>query len=70
MDDFTLLIEEWEADIQLLKMDLYHLTPRASDPQALAEHRRLQGELHQARQAQALLYSLSQIHPVALSLAA
>ncbi|RZK26439.1 MAG: hypothetical protein EOO63_14690 [Hymenobacter sp.] len=70
MNDFTLLIEEWEADIQLLKTDLCRLASQAGDPHALAEHRRLQGELRQARQAQALLYNLSQVQPVALGLAA
>jgi autotransporter translocation and assembly factor TamB len=70
MNEFTLLIEEWETDIQLLKIDLHRLASQASGLHALAEHRRLRREMHQARQAQALLYGLSQVQPVALNLAA
>jgi len=70
MNEFVLLIEEWETDIQLLKLDLHHLASQASAPQALAERRRLQRELHRARQAQVLLYDLSQVHTSAFGLAA
>ncbi len=70
MNEFALLIEEWETDIQLLKIDLHCLASPASAPQALAERRRLQRELHQARKAQVLLYGLSQTLPSVLSIAA
>jgi hypothetical protein len=68
MNEFTLLIEEWETDIQVITMHLHQLVSQA--PQALSERRRLQGELSRARQAQVLLYSLSQVHTGALGLAA
>jgi uncharacterized protein YigA (DUF484 family) len=70
MNEFTLLIQDWEADIQLLEKHLSHLAPQASAPQALAKRRHLQRKLHQARQAQVLLYDLSQAHAGAFSLAA
>jgi hypothetical protein len=70
MNEFVLLIEEWETDIQLLEMNLRHLALQMSAPQALAERRRIQRELHRARQAQVLLYNLSQVYTGAFSLAA
>ncbi|MBJ6142220.1 hypothetical protein [Hymenobacter sp. BT559] len=70
MNELTLLIQEWETDIQLLERHLRRLASQVSAPQALAERRRLQRELHQARQAQVLLYDLSHVHAGAFSLAA
>ena len=69
MTEFTLLIQDWEADIQLLRKHLRRLASPASAPQALAKRRYLQRTLHQARQAQVLLYNLSQVHAGAFSLA-
>jgi len=68
MNEFTLLIQDWEADIQLLRKHLRRLASPAA-PQALAKRRYLQRKLHQARQAQVLLYNLSQAHAGAFSLA-
>jgi hypothetical protein len=65
MNEFTLLIEEWETDIQLLETDLRHTAP-----QALVERRNMQRALQQARHAQALLYSLSLVHTSTFALAA
>jgi hypothetical protein len=62
MNEFALLIEEWETDIQLLEMGLRHPAPQVAAPQALAERRRMQRALRQARQAQVLLYGLSRVH--------
>jgi hypothetical protein len=70
MNELTLLIQEWETNIQLLERHLRRLASQVSAPQALAERRRLQRELHQARQAQVLLYDLSHVHAGAFSLAA
>lgn len=70
MNEFALLIEEWETDIQLLEMDLRHLALQVSAPQALVERRRVQRELHRARQAQVLLYDLSQAYAGTFGLAA
>ncbi|TVT39598.1 hypothetical protein FNT36_18320 [Hymenobacter setariae] len=70
MNEFSLLIQDWEADIQLLKKHLRHLASQVSAPQALAKRRHLQRKLHQARQAQVMLRNLSLVHPSALSLAA
>jgi hypothetical protein len=71
MNEFTLLIQDWEADIQLLKKQLRRLASQVSAPhQALAKRRYLQRQLHQARQAQVLLYDLAQAHTGAVSLAA
>lgn len=65
MNEFTLLIEEWQTDILLLELDLRHAAPQAS-----AERRRVQRALQQARQAQVLLYSLAQVHTGTAGLAA
>jgi hypothetical protein len=70
MNEFTLLIQDWEADIQLLKKHLRHLASQVSAPHALVNRRHLRHKLHQARKAQVLLYNLSQAHAGALSLAA
>jgi len=70
MNEFTLLIQDWEADIQLLEKHLCHLDAQVSASQALAKRRHLQHKLYEARKAQALLYNLSQAHAGALSLAA
>jgi uncharacterized protein YigA (DUF484 family) len=70
MNEFTLLIQDWEADIQMLKKHLCNLASQASASQVLAKRRHLQRKLHQARQAQVLLYDLSQAHAGAFSLAA
>ncbi|TVT39604.1 hypothetical protein FNT36_18350 [Hymenobacter setariae] len=70
MNEFSLLIQDWEADIQLLKKHLSHLASQVSAPQVRTTRRHLQRKLHQARQAQALLSNLYQAHAGALSLAA
>jgi hypothetical protein len=70
MNEFSLLIQEWEADIQLLKKHLHRLASRLSAPHARATRRHLQRKLHHARQAQVLLYNLSQVHAGACGLAA
>jgi hypothetical protein len=67
MNEFALLIEEWETDIQLLEMNLRHPAPQVSPSQAQTERRRMQRALRQARQAQVLLYGLSQAHKGAFS---
>jgi hypothetical protein len=70
MNEFILLIEEWETDIRFLEMDLRYLALQVSAPHALAERQRVQRELQRARQAQVLLYDLAQVHTGALSLVA
>ncbi len=70
MNEFTLLIQDWEADIQLLKKHLRGLASQVSSPQALAKRCYLQRKLHQARRAQVLLRALSQAYAGALGLAA
>ncbi len=70
MNEFSLLIQDWEADIQLLKKHLRRLASQVSAPQTLAKRRYLQRKLHQARQAQVLLYDLSHAHAGAFGLAA
>jgi hypothetical protein len=70
MNEFSLLIQDWEADIQLLKKHLRRLASQVSAPQTLANRRYLQRKLHQARQAQVLLHNLSQAHAGAFNLAA
>lgn len=70
MNEFTLLIQDWEADIQLLKKQLRLLASQVSAPQAMVRRRYLQRQLHRARRAQVLLYDLSQTHASAVGLAA